>query len=407
MPKNIIYCADGTWNEPEEEENGVIAPSNVYKLFLLLERNSTQLVDYEKGVGTASSFFDLITGGIFGKGIFNKIQDGYEFLAKNYEAGDKIYLFGFSRGAYTVRALAKIIEMVGLTKMEKCTLEPFTNCLKLQANNYCENCSRNRNILTDLKYTFSPDVKLASQLSKIKEKNENRDGIKLKFVPTNFENRLKEFQNNRKPRPNISIEFIGVWDTVERLRVNIMTILKLWYYKLNKKEIDINSHGNVKNFYHALAIDENRLPFLPTLANESKAEAFENIKQVWFTGAHSNVGGGYKQTSLSNNTLRWMVQQAQNHGVTFNGQLLQLFSKKPTAKKTIRDELDGVASKIIYSKSIFTNWFRPIRNIQKLTLKNSSKIRVASSVYERLIDDPSYRPKELPKKEEVIIEEDF
>lgn len=151
MSKNIIYCSDGTWNKPDEQEDGVISPTNVFKLFLLLQKNATQLVEYGEGVGTTSGIHDTIFGGLFGEGVFKKIQAGYEFLAKNYVESDKIFLFGFSRGAYTVRVLAKCIEMFGLAKMEKCVLESQTTCLKSQINSLCPACNKNQKILSQLK----------------------------------------------------------------------------------------------------------------------------------------------------------------------------------------------------------------------------------------------------------------
>ena len=119
MPKNIVFCADGTWNHPDETDDGVPTPTNVYKLFNALLQTDTQAPHYNSGVGTDGTPIDHLLGGAIGEGLFQKIRDGYTTIARSYQDGDQIYLFGFSRGAYTARSLAGMIAVCGLPEPGK------------------------------------------------------------------------------------------------------------------------------------------------------------------------------------------------------------------------------------------------------------------------------------------------
>ncbi|QRR01403.1 phospholipase effector Tle1 domain-containing protein [Dyadobacter sandarakinus] len=116
-PKKIIVCSDGTWNDPEQLDRGSLVPTNVVKFAraLALADQADQKIFYDQGVGTGN-FLDRYFGGLFGKGLIKNIFDGYGFIAQHYNPGDKIYLFGFSRGAYTVRSLGGLIERFGIDK---------------------------------------------------------------------------------------------------------------------------------------------------------------------------------------------------------------------------------------------------------------------------------------------------
>lgn len=399
MSKNIVYCADGTWNEPEEEENGVISPSNVFKLFLLLEKTHTQVVQYEEGVGTASGVRDSIYGGLFGEGIFKKIQVGYEFLAKNYELKDKIFLFGFSRGAYAIRALAKVIDIIGLSAMEKCILEPKTTCLKSQVNKLCDSCKRNQSILSQLKHVFIPKYKDRSLKNKAQQKDK-------KITPMTFEERVHQFKANRKPIMDIEIEVLGAWDTVERIGNPLLIKFKKIINQIDLHALDIREHSNIKNFYHALAIDEKRFAFMPTLVNENCFKEDKKVMQVWFLGSHSNIGGGYKQNSLSHNTLKWMVTKAMNHGLELDKSLLSNFKTKPNGDGTLRDETSTLSGWVYFKSKLLKN-FRPVRKIDKLTKESNAVLRVAQSVYLRKENDGEYKPLGLPDKNICEIENDI
>src|SRR5256885_669994 len=122
MPKRLVICADGTWNEPEQTDRGMPADSNVVKLaraVLPQDPNGIpQIILYHKGVGERAGLWDHLTGGAFGVGISANIEDIYLFLVNNYQPGDELFLFGFSRRAYTVRSLSGLIRNAGILKRE-------------------------------------------------------------------------------------------------------------------------------------------------------------------------------------------------------------------------------------------------------------------------------------------------
>jgi uncharacterized protein (DUF2235 family) len=123
MAKNLVVCCDGTWNDPDELRDHVAKPTNVAKLALALVSDvdksageRSQLMHYEPGVGTTAD--ERLIGGAFGYGLSRNIRDGYRFLAQNYAPGDRIFLFGFSRGAYTARSLAGLIHNCGVLRAD-------------------------------------------------------------------------------------------------------------------------------------------------------------------------------------------------------------------------------------------------------------------------------------------------
>ena len=125
--KRLVVCCDGTWNRPDQTKQGVAAPTNVAKIALALadedEAGNPQVLHYEAGVGTRRG--ERLVGGMFGVGLSRNVQDGYRFLVDCYEPGDKLYFFGFSRGAYTARALAGMLEVFGVFRRGSDNLVPY------------------------------------------------------------------------------------------------------------------------------------------------------------------------------------------------------------------------------------------------------------------------------------------
>ncbi len=271
MSKRLVICCDGTWDAPVKT-----TVSNVVKVARSIEPRDSegidQIVFYDWGVGTGGRL-DKMTGGGLGKGLDKNIQDAYRFLAHNYCSDDEVYLFGFSRGAYTVRSLIGFIRNCGLVK-----------------KNYCDKISDAYDIYRS---RSKPDVKEA-----------------------------KEFRN--KFSNEISIKFLGVWDTVGALGIPLGI-----FKKINEKRYsfhDTRISGIVENAYHALAIDERRKPFAPTIWKTKKHR--KNVEQVWFAGVHGDVGGGYPESRLSDETLKWMVDKASNCGLVFNMEYIESITNK-------------------------------------------------------------------------------
>jgi len=258
MSKNIIICCDGTGNQFGE------ANSNVVKLFSVLEKNDpNQIAYYDPGVGTMTESLLKVTLGqririlkglAFGAGLAENIEQAYQFLMENYEKGDKVYLFGFSRGAYTVRALAGFVFSCGLLPKGAANLIPY-------AWNIYRDFEKNKKFATKFKDTYARECRF---------------------------------------------HYMGIWDTVSS--IGIFSLKKTLPYTANNPII--------RNIRHALAIDERRAYYKANLLGR-KYQKFQNIKEVWFTGVHSDVGGSYpeEESHLSKISLKWLVDESINFGL--------------------------------------------------------------------------------------------
>jgi uncharacterized protein (DUF2235 family) len=262
--RRLIVCADGTWNRPEQTADGVDAPTNVVKLARAIvpvdPRGVSQIVYYQPGVGTDSAE-DKLFGGAFGSGLDDNIRDCYRFLVHNYIPGDELYLFGFSRGAYTVRSLAGLLRNSGLLTLDSAGHEREAFSLY-----------RDRNDRTH---------------------------------PNATESTWFRAQHAHAP---VSVVCIGVWDTVGALGLPVEFFDRFTHSKYAFHDVTLSSR--VQNAFHALAIDERRKPFSPTLWEQPAEDLGRNwLEQAWFPGVHANVGGGYPDSSLSDIALRWMIER--------------------------------------------------------------------------------------------------
>lgn len=306
--KRIVLCADGTWNlrDQVDEETGRRRPTNVTKVARGIRPRSTagidQVVFYHDGIGTRGPM-DKVTGGAFGHGMEDNIRDLYRAIVYNYEPGDELYLFGFSRGAFTIRSLAGFMNLVGLVEKD---------------DDY-----------------FVPDIYACYEKGK-------RPGS------PEWEH---AFRKARNVRPCPPIRFIGVWDTVGALGApgiigkvaNAFNGSKYSYH-------DVNLHPTIERAYHALALDERRKPFKPTLWVKPPGWT-GTLEQVWFPGVHSNVGGGYSPDGLANEALHWMIEKAEALGLEFDGSYLKPF--RPCFNSVLHDSMSA-------KYRIFGSYVRPV-----------------------------------------------
>lgn len=260
MPKNIVIFSDGTGQEGGKGNN-----TNVYKLFNMVEdRTANQITFYDRGLGTG---FRKITGNISGMGISQNIYECYHFLFENYMAGDNIFLFGFSRGATTVRSLSAFIHLFGILPKSRPEL-----------------------------------IKQAYKIYKINN-SEKRKRQADELVTRNHNHWTK-------------VKFIGVWDTVSALGLPIKSLSTLvdWVPFFRHKFHNLALSESVEHARQALAIDDERLTFHPKIWDK-KIKNYQTMKQVWFSGMHTDVGGGYKEHELSDIPLIWMVEEAKQFGL--------------------------------------------------------------------------------------------
>jgi len=302
MSKKLIVCADGTWNKVEKLQSGKHLSTNVAKFAAALcptdVHGTAQLLCYLEGVGTHRGKW--IRDGMLALDISpnipsvskfllrqafqvlaalqqpRNIRSAYEFLVRYYEPGDEIWIFGFSRGAFTARSLAGMIRSSGLLKVAH--VDRIGDAMALYRDRYDDT---------------APDAP-----------------------------RTRVFRQTYAHEPNI--KFIGVWDTVGSLGV---PGVHLWLARLLRVDWqfhDTNLSRSVENAYHALAIHEKRFDFRPTLWQKQKWPQADQqtLEQVWFCGVHSDVGGGYVEEQVSDVALIWMIEKAKARGLAFREDFL-------------------------------------------------------------------------------------
>ena len=284
--KNIVICYDGTGNEFGENN------TNVVHVFESILRNENQVAFYDPGVGTFSILgrtlgkkVGAILGLAFGAGLQQNIEDGYEYLMNQYNPGDKIYIFGFSRGAFTARALAGMLYNFGILQKGSKNLIPYVSKMY-----------NNMNI---------------SRYPHMKSIYSSHD-MKKSDIINNFK---RTFCHECKPH------FIGVWDTVASLGL-------FW----GKKFFDTALNEDIKFAYQAMAIDEKRKKFPVSLWDENKKKANQVIEQVWFAGVHSDVGGSYEERHLSDIAFAWMMDKASNCDLKFKSDWRDILIQEATGK---------------------------------------------------------------------------
>jgi len=334
--KRLVLCCDGTWNKPDEEKDGRPVPTNVVRLAYRVAKCDgpvPQIIYYDMGVGTGN-FFDRISGGVLGDGLEDNIYDAYRFLVGNYEFGDEIFLFGFSRGAFTARSIGGMIRKCGI--LRRGAIDRYSEAKGLYHS--------------DVHPDEAPAVAFRKAYS-------------------------------ISPVEPIRIKFIGVWDTVGSLGIpkDGGVAKELQFY-------DTELSGTVENGYHALAIDEHRRPFLPTLWN-SKPKASQKIEQVWFCGAHSDVGGGYPEDAASKLALLWMLDKAQGVGLKLDEEALQAFPVTPDLHGELHNSKGW-----LYALSKSVN--RAIGCVKDSTQPDPTQ-SVHDSVLQRWDADADYRPPQL------------
>ncbi|MEQ1727359.1 MAG: DUF2235 domain-containing protein [Vicinamibacterales bacterium] len=333
--KRIVICADGTWNvrDQTDDDTGKRRPTNVTKVARAIRPRGTadgvdQVVLYHDGIGTGGPL-DRLSGGAFGRGIEDNIRTLYRFIVYNYAPGDELYFFGFSRGAFTVRTLAGFMKFVGLVEKD---------------HDY-----------------FVPD------LYECYEKSKGPGTPEWDHAHRKIENK----------RPCPQIRFIGVWDTVGAL--GAPGVLGQVFNRNKYEYHDVGLSDAIENAYHALAIDERRKPFSPTLW-ERPISWGGMLEQVWFAGVHSNIGGGYWPDGLANEALHWIVEKAEGLGLEVDGDYLSYF--KPCFNSTLHDSMS-------LKFRLMGQHVRPIGQ------HSASGERVHQSAMDRRAWDRDYRPKNL------------
>jgi uncharacterized protein (DUF2235 family) len=362
MPKRICLCFDGTWNTPSNsadldevtapqddsfeivKANGAVE-TNVCRLYRSIRAipgsaagPTAQVKWYDRGVGT--DWYDRIAGGAFGLGLSRKIREGYKYLSDTYDKGDDVFIFGFSRGAYTARSLVGMIRNCGL--MPKGLLR-------------------------------SPNPDDNDELMEAYELYRTRDDSSDSIRAQNFRAKHNSLI--------IEIKFLGVWDTVGALGIPIES-----FGEFNKEQFEFHDtelSGIVKNAFHAVAVDEHRQQYAATLW-DPKQKLDQVIEQRWFIGAHADVGGGYQDRRLSDMALNWIQKNAQACGLELDPAGIPNVSEKDWAG-TITDSFRSFLGGLFHL--FHKPYYRPIGRAEF-----GNEI-VDDCVGGRMKMDVTYRPK--------------
>lgn len=308
MAQKIVICCDGTWNTPRSQ-------TNVFRTYTFLQerlRNPAEehrgegvrvcrgqaadgtetSIFYDQGVGT--NFFDRLVGGATGLGLSENVRDAYHFLAHEFSPGAEIYVFGFSRGAYTARSLCGFIKAAGLLQQPD-TRDVYRAYLDYYA-------TAERVIARPQGWSFS---RVREQLI---------EGL------GNLVGELFGPDLDEAPRhDNVKIRLIGVYDTVGALGVPLPDAAQV-------NEAVVGFHDTtlsdlIEHAVHALAVDEKRGPYIPTLWTLGPDQGLapeQTVLPVWFPGVHSDIGGGYHDRGIGDYTLDFMLRQAAHYGLVLD-----------------------------------------------------------------------------------------
>ena len=377
MSKNIILCSDGTGYK-----GGYGADTNVYKLYKAVDIHNDkypQITYYDNGVGARENQNKYVQklGKAFGFGFQGNIGELYEFLALNYNPGDGIYLFGFSRGGATVRAFLGLLYACGLL------------------NRYDKDGKEKT--IDQLQYDIKEALKAYEQISVSRQ------------AVSDFKENKALHDDKHVPKGNLPIQFVGVWDTVSglgfpkdwsfafscffRLLDNVSD--KIWPH--NYYDYELNS--TIKHAYQALSIDDERKTFQPMVWNETANNFAGEVEQVWFSGMHSNVGGGYARTGLSDIAMDWMLVRATQHGLVLKAGMEEAFQANADTYDYLYDSREGIASYYRYEPRDIVELSQTENGKNKL----SGKVKIHNTVMQRIEQGTAdYAPGLLPNEFDVV-----
>ncbi|MCM2577618.1 DUF2235 domain-containing protein [Streptomyces meridianus] len=335
MSKRLVICCDGTWNRADQPE-----PTNVVRIKDALAPKGTdgleQRVHYNPGVGTRR--WEMLRGGAFGFGLSEDVRSVYRFLVEAFDPGDELFFFGFSRGAYTARSAVGLVRNCGILRRE-----------------------------------HSGRVDEAYELYRSKRTADKPRGEEAE--------RFRSSYAHATP-----VHFVGAWDTVGALGIPVPrgALLAPLARRLNRRwafhDTELSSH--VKAAFQALAIDEKRGPFEPTIWTPRDGAPGQRREQVWFSGVHSDVGGGLARHALADVSLAWMADCARDCGLAF-------------AQDAFRDAAPDPCGPLHASRTGLWRLLRPY--VRQLGVKDPACEFAASSALERTEKLSGYRPANLAR----------
>jgi uncharacterized protein (DUF2235 family) len=383
--KHIVICSDGTGNTAIKGRG-----TNVFKLYEAVDleghrTNNTwprQIGFYDDGVGTARLKALALLFGAFGVGLGRNVRQLYADLARVYDPGDRIFLFGFSRGAFTVRTLNGFIAACGLIDRAHCTSDD-----DLRKKVYSAYRAYRDRYRTRLAQLFRGAASNAPESVR-----SVRTSLAVQHAPEHRRPVDRTPDGQALEAWQVPITFIGVWDTVDAVGFPVPGVAELvneTFYRF--KFPDHHLGPTVQRARHALAVDDERGTFHPLLWNEQRETSPATpprIEQVWFSGAHSNVGGGYPKQGMSLVALEWMMAEAEQVTLRFSATDRKLYQERQNVYDKLYDSRGGTG---------FFYRYQP-RDIAKLCRDNHVTPKVHASAVERVLDAPQgYAPANIPR----------
>ncbi|WP_339929548.1 DUF2235 domain-containing protein [uncultured Brevundimonas sp.] len=296
--KRLVFCFDGTWNRLEAPfpTNVVITAESVDPL----DGDHAQLIYYDEGVGT--SFLQSLAGGVFGVGMVANLAQAYRFLIFNFSPGDEIYVFGFSRGAYTARSFVGLLRNCGI--LRRAEAARASEAIELYKSRR-DSTHSDSDAMRQWRLDFTSQVVVSD------------DELAWR--------RARQPETDVEEVPLLKITYLGVWDTVGSLGIPFR--YRWWFDPANRRHAfhDTRVTDFVNSARHAVALDERRRDFQPTLWESADAlnktvgvdpdDELAPYQQKWFPGTHGSVGGGGPERGLSDQALDWVLSGARRRGL--------------------------------------------------------------------------------------------
>lgn len=380
--KRIVFCFDGTWNALNAN-----TPTNVVLTAASIVRHTkdetTQIIHYDEGVGTGP--VDHFAGGVFGWGLIQNVREAYRFLIFNYDVGDDIYVFGFSRGAFSARTFIGFLRHVGpLRRLHAARIDEALELYRLRLEGAEGASDRMRRFRAEYSNNVCIDA--------------DDDTWRCKYI--------KDYKLGSAPL--LTIAYLGLWDTVGALGVPAIVPMS---EKINRKYAFHNPivTGFVDSARHAVAIDERRATFPSVLLGDIDAlNSSKNMnsdhpdapyQEKWFPGTHGSVGGGGDIRGLSDGALNWVLKGAKKAGLVLDidaGSRIHEFKpdalaplvneKKPqfSATQLIKSDRDGPAQIGRLSAAAIRRWQTPAESLPERSLYRPTTLLKLADALNRL-----------------------
>jgi uncharacterized protein (DUF2235 family) len=360
--KNIVICCDGTNNQLEGDL------TNVVRLFQICKNDASQTVFYDPGVGTMADSreksalgkrWSMFEGLAVGAGLDENVWEAYRFLMRDYESGDRVFLFGFSRGAFTIRVLAGMLHSVGLLRANAENLLPYL-------------WRHYRSIKTSMDHASEETLRLRRSFTR-----------------------------------DCPVHFLGPWDTVGSVGM----------YNRNQAFPFSFENSSVHIVRHAVSLDERRAAFRSNVFKSDMTPVAEmggrpRVMNVWFPGVHSDVGGGYpeSESGLAMGAFAWMVREATQAGLSIEDAEYKrlLATCPPNHLGTKHESLVGLWNALEYIPARRFNWKTHTTGWRYEPKKPRTMIEspfIHRSVRDRMRDDATYRPANLPENDSFPTED--